>query len=434
MILEFQDYITGWHRQFDDRCKCPVVTFQVTDDCCLKCSYCYQINKGHRMMTKEIGKAGIDLLFKMYDKNDENAFINHHTAGLIIEFIGGEPFMNIDTISYISDYFMDQLIERNHPWLGNFRFSIASNGLLYFEEKVQQYIHKYQRFLALTISVDGPKELHDTCRVDHDGNGSFDQSIKAWDANKKLLGIADTKITFAPENLPYMNEIFNFFIARGAQMIYANPIYEHEWTIEEAHFYYTNLIKLADILLNTLTTTQTTITSSLFDETIGKPITLANDQNYCGGDGSMLAFDPDGVAYPCIRYMKSSLGTSCEPIIIGSVYNGLYKTPQEQEWYNKLHAVTRTTSSDNECINCHIAQGCGCCIAWNYQKNHDVCKRAKGICWMHRARTLANVYYWNKYYQLFHINKTFPMYLSRDIATKIILNEDYDKLLLISQI
>ena len=39
------------------------VTFQVTDDCNLRCSYCYQINKGHHKMPLETAKAFIDLLF-----------------------------------------------------------------------------------------------------------------------------------------------------------------------------------------------------------------------------------------------------------------------------------------------------------------------------------------------------------------------------------
>ena len=38
------------------------ITFQVTDDCNLCCSYCYQINKGHHKMPFEIAKILIDKL------------------------------------------------------------------------------------------------------------------------------------------------------------------------------------------------------------------------------------------------------------------------------------------------------------------------------------------------------------------------------------
>ena len=36
------------------------ITLQVTDDCNLACSYCYQICKGHRVMDIETAKEFID--------------------------------------------------------------------------------------------------------------------------------------------------------------------------------------------------------------------------------------------------------------------------------------------------------------------------------------------------------------------------------------
>ena len=38
------------------------VTFQVTDECNLKCSYCYQINKAKRVLKFEYAKKLIDML------------------------------------------------------------------------------------------------------------------------------------------------------------------------------------------------------------------------------------------------------------------------------------------------------------------------------------------------------------------------------------
>jgi hypothetical protein len=51
---------------------------------------------------------------------------------------------------------------------------------------------------------------------------------------------------------------------------------------------------------------------------------------------------------------------------------------------------------------------------------------------MHRAETLANVYYWNKYYIKNQINNKMPLYLSRDIARHLISDEEYDALLNLS--
>jgi hypothetical protein len=55
----------------------------------------------------------------------------------------------------------------------------------------------------------------------------------------------------------------------------------------------------------------------------------------------MLAFDPHGNAYPCLRYMESSLGGEVEPLIIGDT-NGIYNTPESQEIRCKLCTLTRS--------------------------------------------------------------------------------------------
>ena len=83
-------------------------------------------------MTNETAEKIVDLLFKLYDENNEDMVINHHTYGIILDFIGGEPFMNTPVISHTVAYFIDECIKRNHIWLTNFRASISSNGLLYF--------------------------------------------------------------------------------------------------------------------------------------------------------------------------------------------------------------------------------------------------------------------------------------------------------------
>lgn len=425
--MEFTDLIIERYRPSDPQANCRNITFQVTDDCCLNCSYCYQTHKGHNMMSIDTAKKIIDLLFRLYDNNDENQIINHHTKGLVLEFIGGEPFMNVDTMHAAVDYFMQQCIEKEHPWLTNFRIAISSNGVLYFEPKVQQFLQKYNKFIHLNITIDGPKQVHDVCRKDYDGKGSFDRSIAAWDAVAAQQGVKNmhTKITIAPENLPYLEDIFNFFLSKGCKNIHANPIYEHEWLPEEATKYYFALLEIANRLI------EEKASSSLFQEFVGKPMVSTDTNNYCGGTASMLAFDPEGNAYPCLRYMKSSLGDAVPPIIIGN-YDNIYHTPEYQAIYKDMKSVTRQSQSSPECLSCMIAGGCAWCSAANYQLLGSYNKRSTNICWMHRARALANVYYWNMIYRFNNSEKRHPLQLSRDLATQIINDQAYDRLLCLS--
>lgn len=424
--LNFSDSIHTNYVKEDPKTNCPSVTFQVTDDCCLQCSYCYQTHKGHAMMSNETMKSCIDLLFKMYDDDKEDTFINKHTKGIILEFMGGEPFMNVDAMSYGSQYFIDECIKRDHIWLTNFRFSISTNGVLYFEDKVQEYLKKFFPFINLNITIDGPKELHDSCRKDYEGNGSFDRAIAALRDWKQRAAMPSTKVTIAPENLPYLHLIAKFFMDEGCTEIFANPIYEHEWTIEEAKVYYQQLKQIADEFLKDLN-----IGTNIFTPMSGIPLMTSENRNWCGGTGKMLTFGCDGKAYPCVRYMKSSLGTDQPPMIIGDT-TGIYNTNEYKEIQNNLLAITRRSQSTDECFNCHIAGGCAWCSAWNYQCYGTPNKRSTNICWMHRARSLANTYYLNLYYIKTHSTKRMPVYLERSIATQIIDNDEYDKLLKLS--
>ena len=67
---DFSEEVISRYIKEDPEAQCRSITFQVTDDCCLKCSYCYQGHKGHAMMTKETAKAIIDLLFQMYEEDN----------------------------------------------------------------------------------------------------------------------------------------------------------------------------------------------------------------------------------------------------------------------------------------------------------------------------------------------------------------------------
>ena len=85
--------------------KTRTITFQITDDCNLCCSYCYQINKGHHKMPFEIAKTLIDELLHN-DKLIENYVKSKNSLGVILEFIGGEPLLEVDLIDQIIDYFI----------------------------------------------------------------------------------------------------------------------------------------------------------------------------------------------------------------------------------------------------------------------------------------------------------------------------------------
>lgn len=406
---------------------CRTVTFQVTDNCTACCHYCYQGNKGRKTMTKETAKKAVDLLFDMYDK-DEGDFINKNTKAIILDFIGGEPLMNIEVIDYVCTYFMDKCIELNHPWLYTWRASMISNGSLYFTKDVQDFLYKFREFVSFAISLDGPKEIHDLCRVYPDGRGNFDDAYAAFHHFCKTYYMnTNTKVTISPENLDKLDTIIDFFVKEGLKNIHGNVVFEAEWTEEHGKIFYQKLKRMADYILSL----DEKVDISFFIENFFKPLTENDNQNWCGGTGAMLAFDPDGIAYPCIRYMPSSLGDDAPPITIGTV-DGIFETEEDKETKRCLDCITRRSQSTDECWNCPIASGCAWCSGWNYQLYGTPDKRCTRICPMHKARSLANVYYWNKYYHKNNMDKHFEMHLPKEEALKFISEDEYNMLLELS--
>ena len=183
-----------------ERILTQTVTFQVTDDCNLACTYCYQIKKGKRKMSLETAEKMIDLL--LTGEKGMKDYINpHKSPGLIIDFIGGEPLLEAKLIDQICSYAIGRMIELNHPWLDKTMFSICSNGTLYHDPEVRKVLDKWKNRLSFSVTVDGNQELHDSCRIFPDGSPSYDLAVSAakdWMDKGNYMG---SKITIAPANV-----------------------------------------------------------------------------------------------------------------------------------------------------------------------------------------------------------------------------------------
>ena len=418
-LRNFVDYISGLYEK-----SATTITFKVTEDCNLKCSYCYQTNKSKSVMNFNTAKKFIDDILS--DKLD---YINTSMyAGAVIEFIGGEPLLEIELIEKICDYWDKRIIELNHPWSGKYRFNICSNGVLYFDERVQNFLKKYHSVLSFGISLDGNKQLHDSCRVFPNGQGSYDVASKAVKYHiKNYDPYMSTKMTLAPQNLSYIYEAIVSMIEEiGYKEIYLNCAYEDIWKKEDEYILFSQLKQVADYLVNTDKYEDTYL--SIFDEYGFRHTDNSNTQNYCGGNGSMIAVDYKGHIYPCIRYMESSLGFSQKPLKIGDIYSGIGESLVEKDALKSLTSVNRVSQSTQECLDCSINSNCGYCSALNYQTYGTVNKRTTFTCGMHKARALANVYYWNKVYLKENMSDVFPLNLPDEECLKIISKDELTEL------
>lgn len=120
---EIKDRNAGWQ---DGMAK--NITFIVTKDCQLACKYCYLVGKNTKeQMSWEVAKEAIDYILNHEEDFKENS--------VVWDFIGGEPFLEIELIDKICDYLKTEMFKRNHHWFDSFRFSFSTNGINYHTKK-----------------------------------------------------------------------------------------------------------------------------------------------------------------------------------------------------------------------------------------------------------------------------------------------------------
>lgn len=361
-----------------------VITFVVTKDCQLACKYCYLVSKNaNRRMPFEVAQKAVDYIL------DNPQFFNE--KNVTFDFIGGEPFLEIDLIDRICDYIKVQMYQRQHPWFDNYMFAFSTNGINYGSEKVQNYISKNKKHLSICITIDGTQTKHDINRIFKDsGSGSYQEVIKNIPLWLKQFPEANTKVTLSSDDLPYICESVLHLFSLGIHTVYMNCVFEDVWKEGDDIIFEQQLTELADEIINN--DLYTDFTCSIFDETIGKPLT--DDHNWCGA-GKMLAIDANGNYYPCNRFIDFSLRNKA-PRIIGNVETGI-----DPNLVRPFIALDLSTQSNQTCVNCEIAKGCAWCQGENYDtaSTNTIYERSTAICKMHKARVRANNYYWSRLYR-----------------------------------
>lgn len=363
------------------------ITFIVTKDCQLACKYCYLVGKNSKeRMSWEVAKQAID-----YILSNEKEF---KEESVIWDFIGGEPFLEIDLIDKICDYLKTEMFCKNHHWFNSYRFSFSTNGINYHEEKVQKFIEKNQNHLSIGITIDGTELKHDLNRIyKGNGKGSYKDVVRNIPLWLKQFPGGSTKVTISSEDIPYIKESVLHLYSLGIHEVNINCVFEDVWKEGDDVLFEEQLIQLADEIIDN--NYYQDYACSFFAEHLGKPMDcIAQNQNWCGA-GMMLAIDAAGNFYPCTRFAQYSLRNK-EARIIGNIHTGIDK--------NKLRpflTLDRCTQSTKECIDCEVASGCAWCQGENYDAadTPTIYQRATAICKMHKARVHANNYYWNKLFR-----------------------------------
>ena len=185
--------------------------------CNLECRYCYYLEK------EQLYQEGAS--FIMPDDILEEYIIQHIAAspGQVINFSwhGGEPtLLGLDYFKKIVT------LQRKHqPLNRRITNGMQTNGTL-IDDEWCRFLAK-ERF-SVGISLDGPEEIHDLCRVTKGNKPTFRQALAGYKLLRQHRIACDVLCVVHALNAPHPAQVYRFFKQIKAQYIGFLPLVEYQ--------------------------------------------------------------------------------------------------------------------------------------------------------------------------------------------------------------
>jgi uncharacterized protein len=166
--------------------------------CNLDCKYCFFLSKEALYPGSDFRMA--DDLLEIYIRQ----LLESQPAQVTIAWQGGEPtLMGLKFFERVME-----LVEKHRAAGQRVEHTIQTNGTRLDDAWCAYF--KQHKFLV-GLSVDGPRELHDTFRVDKGGRGTFDQVMRGWELLKQHGVETNILCTVHAGNADHAVEVYRFF-------------------------------------------------------------------------------------------------------------------------------------------------------------------------------------------------------------------------------
>ena len=342
----------------------------ITLRCNHRCVYCHAgspgVEGGESVdMSKKTAQKAIDFIFKA------------NTPSITIEFQGGEPLLNWETLSFAIAYARKKERELKKKKL---TLALVSN-LSLLDRKKLTYLIKHR--VDICTSLDGPKPLHDGNRV-YLGGSSYDVvTQKAARIKREYKKISSRRegrdvqalMTTTKRSLPYATKIVDEYVRQGFEWISLRPLNTfmlpkqtigdigYGWE-EYVHFYKKAMDHIIALNMRGVHLKERTAW------TILKKILFHEDPNYlemrspCGAAIGQLAYNYNGDIYTCDegRMLARNGDNSFK---LGNIQSASYKKIMNCE-ITKSACLASWLDGIPGCNDCAFQPYCGTCPVANW--------------------------------------------------------------------
>lgn len=370
------------------------VTINTTEDCNLRCKYCYEINKNPKSINLDTCKKFIDLIL-FGDKSWRNKVIgtqgDYRKDKYVFDFIGGDSLMDVKLLDEIFKYVNTKIstLEDSRHY-----FSISTNGTLFKKKEVRDFCEKWKNNLKITVSIDGCPEIHDLNRVYPDGRGSMKDILEYWPWYQKTFpeDSRHTKATCNRGSIPYLYKSLKFMHEElGLTDIFQNFI------MEDMHLTDDDIKELdgqLELCTKYVAEHQNDLCWSMID--IDKYILKKDMEKSQCGSGIMPTLGINGDIYPCHRWLPHTQGSCRGEMCVGCANGGF--TNKENFIKVQEGGVRKNCTKDPKCMECEFEPACSYCIAGCYSEFGEF-RRTTYICEVTKLMCKWSKIYWEQYFK-----------------------------------
>lgn len=182
------------------------LTILPTLDCNFACTYCYEEHKKIAMNNEMIEK--IVHIVEQACKNGITSFF--------VEWYGGEPLLEIDTIQKLSETFMKLTKEHNIPY----EAGMVSNGYLLNQENVKQL--SAWKVKKIQITLDGPPKYHNKTRKHASDKDTFYPILNGVKLASEYMPVA-LRINATKTNIESLDELLHILVKNKIHTMNVSP-------------------------------------------------------------------------------------------------------------------------------------------------------------------------------------------------------------------
>lgn len=299
------------------------LTIWVASGCNLDCGYCYEgNNKNNRMLS-------ITTADKILEYIKNNTEPKEH---IDIIFHGGEPLLNFEIIKYI--------VEKLKKFREKLSFSLTTNGTIMNQEISNFLVQNFNH--GISISIDGPPNVHNRNRIFLNGQGSFEvvmHNIKTY-FSKEYYQYLTIRMTLTSEMVEHLFDSCMFLLNNGfSTIITALDHNDKYWTDDKFEILKMQIEKLY----------KKSVADNYEENAIYFSLLDWNNKRKgeCKITKSSFVVDVNGEVYPCIVCVGD------KSLVIGNIYiNPLEKI----EVIEYLQRINR--EENKECQGCKHKEFC----------------------------------------------------------------------------